>query len=876
MKTKEKAGLWNRLVRSYVTLSYKRPWQPLLLLALSCGGAVYLAKKLNIDTDLRVLLPKDSPSVVALQEAEKRMGSTDLFTIAFQANSPEAVGAIQKAVADSLSKWKEVVWVQYDQDRSFFEKHALLYLPTDQLKDLHGRISGMVGEDFAKANPLIESLDDEDAPKPSLKGWPDPESLRRQGLPKDLVDALLSKLQARGDDSSKSAAADAAVGVMTAGNPDVKPAPKDPPRPDSLKSRLMGWQESKQLWVGVVLAQMNKPSTDAIFAKGIFERGTAMLEDMQPKGFAKDMYAAVVGAYRNFDEINQVGGDVVTAGIISFVLMFLLLWFFVRKIANVFLVQIPLFVAMAWTTAMTYLIYQRLTILTAFILTLIFGLGIEYTVHLYSRWAEENRKGLNTLDAMIAAVQSTGRSLLAGAATNIFAMLSLQLGHFKGFKEFGIVVSMGITFAMITTWLVMPPLFFQAVKIGDWLLAKVHGRVPRAVVSFFMPSSKVQGGLLLPEMRISPRTLKIMALGAAIFTLGIAFAPATHFENDFANLRGKSTTTGISYGRAVGGGRNTSPSVILGKSQEQMRSVHDSLASRYGNPADSMMQSFATIQSFVPSAREQENRLAEMAEITKLLDARAFDRVDSSTRADLELLRRYLNPGSFDFDSLPAWAQRFLSEADGRKGEFGYLYGELAESDALESGKFQDRFGVLPSSEGKVMVASSGFLYADVVRMVKNDGVRLAVVTFLFLILITWLDMRNWRGVVISCGFVALSSFWTYKIMGLFGLKLGMFNLVVLPTILSVSVDSVIHLYHRRRELGAGKIGELYRTTGSAVLTGTLNNAFGFLGLCFVSHKGVQTIGFMATLGIGSGLVVMFTILPWLLEVLCPKEPVAE
>ena len=64
--------------------------------------------------------------------------------------------------------------------------------------------------------------------------------------------------------------------------------------------------------------------------------------------------------------------------------------------------------------------------------------------------------------------------------------------------------------------------------------------------------------------------------------------------------------------------------------------------------------------------------------------------------------------------------------------------------------------------------------------------------------------------------------------------------------------------------------------TGSAVLTGTLNNAFGFLGLCFVSHKGMQTIGFMATLGIGTGLVVMFTILPWMLEVLCPKAAVHE
>jgi uncharacterized protein len=557
--------------------------------------------------------------------------------------------------------------------------------------------------------------------------------------------------------------------------------------------------------------------------------------------------------------------------------MSLLLWFFVRKVVNLVIINVPLFVAMAWTTGLTYVVYERLTILTAFILALILGLGIEYTVHLYSRWAEENRKGLGPLDAMIQAVYSTGRSLLAGAATNIFAMLSLQLGRFEGFKEFGIVVSLGITFALLTTWLIIPPLFFLFARIAGFLESRFRSPAMLKAISWILPgTSSVKGGLLLPNLRLGPKTLKIMAIGGLIFTLVISFGPLTGFENDFRNLRGKSTSSGISYGRAVGAGRNTSPSVILGKSEAQMRSVHDSLASRYGNPADSMMKSFATIQSFVPEAKEQASRSEVMAEIAKMLDARAMDRVDSSARADLEMLRRYLDPGTFGFDSLPDWAQRFLTEADGRKGEFGYLYGELRESDAVESGKFQERFGTVPSSEGPVAVASSGFIYADVVRMVKNDGVRLALVTFLFLILITWLDMRSWRGVFISCGFVALSSYWTYKLMGILGLKLGMFNLVVLPTILSVSVDSVIHLYHRRMELGAGRIGELYHTTGSAVMTGTLNNMFGFLGLCFISHKGMQTIGFMATLGIGSGLLVMFTVLPWLLEVLCPKEPQAE
>ena len=38
----------------------------------------------------------------------------------------------------------------------------------------------------------------------------------------------------------------------------------------------------------------------------------------------------------------------------------------------------------------------------------------------------------------------------------------------------------------------------------------------------------------------------------------------------------------------------------------------------------------------------------------------------------------------------------------------------------------------------------------------------------------------------------------------------------------------------------------------------------------------MQTIGLMATLGIGCGLLVMFLVLPWMLEWLCPARAVHE
>src|SRR5690606_14776860 len=255
--------------------------------------------------------------------------------------------------------------------------------------------------------------------------------------------------------------------------------------------------------VAVVLVQLDQPSTDAQFAKSMYDRGEELIARANPAAYDSALVSKVVGAYRNFNEIDQVTADVAMAGTISFVLITALLWFFVRKPFSLLLINIPLFTAMAWAMGFTYLVYQRLTLLTAFILSLIMGLGIEYVVHLYARWAEETRRRRTPLDAMSVAMLKTGRALLAGAATNVFAMLSLQLGNFEGFREFGVAVSIGIIFALLATWLVMPPVFFLTLRGAGWLERRAPGAV-RWVLNHLLPSkSGVQGGVLLPALPLT-------------------------------------------------------------------------------------------------------------------------------------------------------------------------------------------------------------------------------------------------------------------------------------------------------------------------------------------------------------------------------------
>lgn len=879
---------YRRSTEWYVGVSWNHPWRVLAFFAVVTAFMGFMSSRIGISTDLRVLLPSSTPSVQALEASEARLGATDFFTLAFEDSSAERVGQFQKALAESLSKWDKAKWVQYDEDRKFFERHALLYLPEDQLLDLEARLHSIEKKASGDWDPLVVDLEAEGPAAPAdLNGWPDKMSLYKQGMPMDVVDALLERINKEtGDDGN-------AVTLDKPAAPAAAPA-SDPTLPDSLRDRMIGWHQAKGKWVGVIIAQLSEPSTDARFAQVAKDKGEAVAESVKV-ALGYRIRSAVVGAYSDpSSEIAEINGDMWVASTVAITLILSLLLYYMRRPGNVLVVFLPLLAAMVWMMGSAELVFGRLTVLTSFVLALLSGLGIEYSIHVYSRWMEERRRGHFARKAMEITLQKTGRSLFSAMLASVTCMIALQVGHFQGFKEFGVVVSIGIVQAFIASLTLVPPILFLMLRLGKALEAK-HLRW----LAWIAPSEKeVQGAVLVPSLAWSRRFMATSFGITMALTLFFLLAPGVGFENDFANLRSgggkfkwltdrieklvtdeaalaKQNESRISYGRAVGKGKNTSPSVVMAETEAQMREVHDTLGARFGSPSDTMLKSFVTIQSFVPRPEVQAKRLEIIRRVQNVLDGDGFAKLDSSARAKVKSLRQYTVCDTFGFDSLPAYARRFMTEKDGTHGRFGMIYADMRESDAIESKKFQDRFSRFTTATGDVTVGSTGFIYADVVQMVKDDVGRLAFFVFAFLAVVVWLDTRSWRGLLVNMGYIGLISVWTYGAMGWLGLKLGMFNIVVIPALLSNTVDATIHLFHRRMEVGAGKMGEVMHTAGSSVLAGTLTNAFGFLSLVVVSHRGLNTIGLLACLGYAAGVAIMFATMPYLMELACPKEPQA-
>jgi hypothetical protein len=431
---------WTKILRAYIRLAFAHPW---LVIAIFAGlGTVctwYAATRLEVVTDLGALLPEGTASVEALNESKQRIGSTDFFVIAIASEShdAQAIARTQDALKEKIEQqWTDAQWVHVARDTSFFRDHALYYFSEEKLLALKDIIEESVVASSAESMPgMVNLLDDGDDQTPDLatriKDWMDPDTLRRLGMPPQ-VNQVIQRLFSEREDKAAPAA----------------------PNDSALDDRLIGPKGD----VGVVLVQLDKPSTDLDYARFALSRGEALIATVPDLVGGGDLRAQVVGAYRSFREVDAVADDGRNATIVSVTLILLFVFIFFRSPRAVAAVFIPLWIAGAFTMAATAVLYGRLTALTVFVLAMLAGMGIDYGIHLFGHALTEMRSGQSAEKSTFIAIDHAGRAVAVAALTSIASLFALQVGHFQGFREFGTIAALGLVFCALAAVLVMPPL----------------------------------------------------------------------------------------------------------------------------------------------------------------------------------------------------------------------------------------------------------------------------------------------------------------------------------------------------------------------------------------------------------------------------------
>ena len=108
---------------------------------------------------------------------------------------------------------------------------------------------------------------------------------------------------------------------------------------------------------------------------------------------------------------------------------------------------------------------------------------------------------------------------------------------------------------------------------------------------------------------------------------------------------------------------------------------------------------------------------------------------------------------------------------------------------------------------------------------------------------------------------IGLTILYTLAIAEWLGLTLNMANILVVPLIIGLGVDTGIHIIHRYDQSGPSYA---VAATHKAVVLSGLTTCGTFFSLSFSPHGGAASIGLLLTIAIGSLLAISLTVLPLL------------
>jgi len=154
--------------------------------------------------------------------------------------------------------------------------------------------------------------------------------------------------------------------------------------------------------------------------------------------------------------------------------------------------------------------------------------------------------------------------------------------------------------------------------------------------------------------------------------------------------------------------------------------------------------------------------------------------------------------------------------------------------------------------------------FGELMQRGFRNGAIWASIAVLLLIL---LDLRNVRDALLALVPLVFGGLWMVGFMNLLGIDYSFANVISIPLIVGIGIDSGIHLIHRWRETN-GDIHEAVRTSGKAIAVSSVTTMFAFGTLSLVAHRGAQSLGLALVLGVGSCLIMSLLLLPALIQLL--------
>ena len=521
------------------------------------------------------------------------------------------------------------------------------------------------------------------------------------------------------------------------------------------------------------------------------------------------------------DEMSTATADMTRASIGSLAVIVVLFAVVFRGLRRPLLATIAFLIACAWTYGAASLLVGRLTLLSMVFMLVLVGAGLDYGVHVVSRYGEF-RRSRPRLEAVRGAIVSVGPGMLAGALASAAVFLMALFGDFGGLRELGVVAAAGLVLCAVAMVTVLPALLALA---GDGARADVRPNVDAPI-------------------DVAPRrgTIVLAAIPVVVLLLPAALGP--RFDLNLLNLQSEG----------------------LESVQWEERLLHDSSAASWY--AVSVADSLDAVALLEERAKEEGVILrteSALSIVRRETDARRALRAQIAG-AEIGARPEQPSPAARAARAMVEGARVPLREAlpeavrDRMVSPGGkYLVSYFPAVDAWDPhalGRFVARVRAVDPGATGVPFTQHG----SIDDMVKTFLV-VSLLSVAAIALIAWVDLRSARLAALAVGTVLAGVGMTLGAMPLLGIDVNLANFFAIPMLIGLGIDSAIHIIHRAKHDPSG-LSATVRAVGFTALT----TAIGFGALVFADHRGMRSLGMVMLAGSLCCMYVACVVLPMTLR----------
>ncbi len=621
------------------------------------------------------------------------------------------------------------------------------------------------------------------------------------------------------------------------------------------------------------------------------------------------------------DEMEVGKEDTMTNLVIALVFVSLLFIFSFRMLSAPLLAMFNLLIGIIWTVGLTTIIIGEMDIMTLMIAVILIGLGVDYSIHILATYSEAQLMRKSPEDSIIWSIDKSGSGIITGALTTAMAFFALIFTDFKGFREFGIVMGMGIISVLISSLTLLPALLIIKDKHLRKKQAKEKVRKQPGIDALSNLGEKLSQGA-------KPIIIVIAILFFTVFLFFKSFDLS--FDGNLMNLEPVGLKSvelqdvleddfDISADPIFVTASSLEENFELTKKIEKIQSVSIIDSISYYLPTD---EQFLKRKKYVNDIRSNAEKylINETVDMPKLqeelerLEDNLFEMADMSYLSGLDRLTKYLD----DFLNL---------DQDGKKrGEniFGRLLKSLDEEKMIGFQKeFAPRFKELVlsiSNDSKIgesdlpdflkslYISNSGDkylisfyssnnlwkemrsnelnIYRDkvsesvtgtpmfvktLIETGQQEGKKATIIAFIAIFILAFIDLRDLRLTILAMLPLIAGAIWMIGIMALTNHKFNMVNILAIPLIIGIGIDDGIHIIHRYLIEGKGGLKRVIRSTGRAVILTSFTTVIAFGSLITARYRGYASFGLVITYGVLACMILSVIFMPALLKLFYEK-----